>query len=195
MRSSRPDNTVGLTETTGVGALTGMFATLSITTDAVRVSRASTYLSGRPGREPQAHRLAGTLLDSLRARTVVEVRLGEAGGGGVDLDPSRLQLDRHGERHSVASRLGSRVDGAEDRAVGGGAAFTYAGSEFIVSEPTPLHTLTMRACGNLQPPDQFMWSRSSIIPAFCVGRHPSRCCVSALDAGMSIPAKNPSQPK
>ena len=39
------------------------------------------------------------------------------------------------------------------------------------------------------------WSRSSIIPAFCVGRHPSRCCVSALDAGMSIPAKNPSQPK
>ena len=25
--------------------------------------------------------------------------------------------------------------------------------------------------------------------------HPSRCCVSVLEAGMSIPAKKPSQPK
>jgi hypothetical protein len=51
------------------------------------------------------------------------------------------------------------------------------------------------AGGNHQSPKYFIWSRSSIIPAFCVGRHPSRCCVSALDAGMSIPAKSPSQPK
>jgi hypothetical protein len=39
------------------------------------------------------HRLAGALLDSLRASIVVEVRLGEARGDGVDLDPGRLQLD------------------------------------------------------------------------------------------------------
>ena len=32
-------------------------------------------------------------------------------------------------------------------------------------------------------------------PSLLRRRHPSRCCVSALDAGMSIPAKNPSQPK
>jgi hypothetical protein len=63
-----------------------------------------------------AHRLVGALLDSLRARIVVEACLGEARGDGVDLDPLRLQLDRH----RVESRLGRRVDGAEDRAVGAG---------------------------------------------------------------------------
>ena len=67
-----------------------------------------------------ANRLAGAFLDSLRARIVVEVRLGEARRDGVDLDPGRLQLDGHGERYSVESRLGRRVDGAEDRAPGGG---------------------------------------------------------------------------
>ena len=41
--------------------------------------------------------------------------------------------------------------------------------------------------GNLQTADQFIWSRSSIIPAFCFGCHPSRACVSALEAGMSSP--------
>ena len=66
-----------------------------------------------------ANRLAGAFLDSLRARIVVEVRLGEAWRDGVDVDPGRLQLDCHGERHSVESRLGRRVDGAEDRAPGG----------------------------------------------------------------------------
>jgi hypothetical protein len=33
-----------------------------------------------------AHRLAGALLDSLRTLIVVEVRLGEARGDGVDLE-------------------------------------------------------------------------------------------------------------
>ncbi len=35
----------------------------------------------------EAHRLEGAFLDSFGTRIVVEVRLGEAGGGGVDLDP------------------------------------------------------------------------------------------------------------
>jgi hypothetical protein len=76
--------------------------------------------TGRAVRAEQrnAHRLASALLDSLRARIFVEVRLGEAGGHGVDLDPVRLQLDRHGERQRVESRLRGRLDGAEDR--GGG---------------------------------------------------------------------------
>src|ERR1700677_1991153 len=52
----------------------------------------------------KAHRLAGALLDSLRARIVVEIRLGVARAGAVDLDPGRFQLDRHGERHGVESR-------------------------------------------------------------------------------------------
>ena len=68
----------------------------------------------------EAHRFTGALLDSLRVRVVVQVRLGEARAGGVDLDPSRPQARSHGERHSVESRLGRRVDGAEDRAPGEG---------------------------------------------------------------------------
>jgi hypothetical protein len=51
-----------------------------------------------------ANRFAGAFLDSLRAGIVVGVRLGEARRDGVDLDPGRLQLDGHGERHSVESR-------------------------------------------------------------------------------------------
>jgi hypothetical protein len=61
-----------------------------ITTGAFRVLRARMFLSGRPGRASNAHRLAGALLHSLGALIVVEVRLGETWGDGVDLDPSRL---------------------------------------------------------------------------------------------------------
>jgi hypothetical protein len=64
-----------------------------------------------------AHRLAGALLDSFRARILIEVRLRKAGRHGVDLDSLRFQLDRHRERQSVESRLRRRVDRAENRAV------------------------------------------------------------------------------
>src|SRR5580700_4728028 len=67
-------------------------------------------------REP--HGLARALADSPRACIVVEVRLGVARAGGIDLDPGRLQFDRHGERHGIQSRLGRSVAGSEDRAVG-----------------------------------------------------------------------------
>src|SRR5450432_2513929 len=73
----------------------------------------------RPIRAEQrhAHRLASALLESSRARIVVEVGLDEARRDGVDLDPLWLQLDRHSERNRVERRLGRRVDGAEGRAV------------------------------------------------------------------------------
>src|ERR1700719_1502768 len=50
-----------------------------------------------------AHRLAGALFDRLRTRITVEVRLGEARGDGVHLNPLRLQLDRHGDCQSIES--------------------------------------------------------------------------------------------
>ena len=40
-----------------------------------------------------------------------------------------------------------------------------------------------------------MWSRSSISPAVWVGCQPSRSCVSALEAGRSMPANMANQPK
>src|ERR1700683_725863 len=69
-------------------------------------------------KQRESHWFAGALCDRARACIVVQVRLGVALAGGVDLDPRWLQLDRHGDRHSVQSRLGCSVAGAEDRAVG-----------------------------------------------------------------------------
>src|SRR5271156_1177480 len=77
----------------------------------------------------KSHWLTSALLDGPRACIVVEIRLGIARTSGVDFDPGRLELDRHGE----------------------------AGSAFLVSEPTPLDTLTIRAAGASRSSGSIAW--------------------------------------
>src|SRR5580658_403095 len=74
-----------------------------------------------PSREPtcravraeqrDAHRLTSARFDGLRAGIAVQICLGETRRDGIDLDPLRLQLERHGDRQSVERRLGRRVNG------------------------------------------------------------------------------------
>ena len=117
------------------------------------------------------------------------LRAAEDGGGGDDQDVGRV-----GELvASIPARVGQvGGDVRVSRAIW---KLTAKMAELVEARHGGGFAAPILTIRSSHAPDQSMWSRSSMIPASRVGCQPSRDCVRALDAGMSIPANIPSHPK